>query len=184
VNQYAELSFDGQITGRTVSREIAKAEGHSYGITYVVLTNEDNILLQERSHNKKSQPGLLDLSVGGHVEACDAKGTDDVDIAFRQAAVREADEELDIQLCQNNLKLFMSFHENKTATNGIPYRKHFRVYTFEVRKAEFHPRFKRGEVANLRWIISWEMINLPEARITKELGRYREKLRAHLQGQV
>lgn len=164
--------------GRAVSRETAKTKGHSYGIAYIFLISGGSVLLQERSPNKKSQPGRLDLSAGGHVDERDAKGTDDVDLMFRRAAIREAEEELGIHPSSNDLGLLMRFHEDVSTAGGTPYRKHFRVYIYQVDRTKCRLEYNRDEIANLEWVTIQELTKLPEARITKELGRCREKLQA------
>lgn len=54
----------------------------------VIFNNKGEVLLQKRSKNKDTSPGLYTLSVSGHVE----KGQ-----TYKQAAQRELQEELGIQ---------------------------------------------------------------------------------------
>lgn len=176
LGQYAELSIDGRLTGRAISRKNARVEGGSYAIAFLAVTSGDHVLLQERSPNKKSQPGRLDLSAAGHVEVGDAQGTNDIDLVFRRAAVREAKEELGIRLNPNSLGFLTSFHEDKTAANGTPYRKHIRVYTCQVDRSNCHLEHNRDEVAGLGWVTMEEMTRLPEAKITRELSKCRKRL--------
>ncbi|MBC8470062.1 MAG: NUDIX domain-containing protein [Planctomycetes bacterium] len=174
MDNYIELSFDGELIRNTVCRETAKSEGHSYGISYVFLTSEDSFLLQLRSFKKPSQPGLLDMSAGGHVELRDAEGVTDIDDVFQKAAVRELEEELEILLDRKFLQFFMKFHVNNTAVNGKRYRKYYRIYTCEVDMNRLKYKLNKKEVEDVKWMTRKEVVDLPVEKITKELERFRK----------
>jgi isopentenyldiphosphate isomerase len=171
MDKYIEFSFEGVLTSDTVSRETAITEGHSYGISYVLLTSGDSLLLQLRSSEKESQPGLWDISSGGHVELRDAEVVTDIDEIFKKAAVRELKEELGISVKAESIELLIQFHEDRTAVNGTPYRKHHQVYTYEVDKNKLKYKLNKKEVEDVKWMTKEEVVDLPGEKITNELGQ-------------
>ncbi|MBR3741756.1 MAG: NUDIX domain-containing protein [Clostridia bacterium] len=64
---------DGQPTGETVSRDDAHREGVLHRTAHVWIAREKNggydILLQKRSMEKESFPGMYDTSSAGHIPA-------------------------------------------------------------------------------------------------------------------
>jgi len=56
--------------------------------------NEGGVLFQKRALNKDTFPGLLDASIGGHVE---------LNETYEEAAIKEAKEETDIMIDNNKL---------------------------------------------------------------------------------
>lgn len=77
-------------TGKTKLREEVHRDGDWHRAVNIFIVNSKNeILLQRRSPDKDSYPGMLDISCGGHLSAGD-------DIWM--AAVRELEEELGLQV--------------------------------------------------------------------------------------
>ena len=86
------VTEDGEPTGETVSRELAHRDGILHRTAHVWLVREDGrgghqILLQKRSREKDSYPGLYDTSSAGHIPAGDEP---------KPSALRELKEELGI----------------------------------------------------------------------------------------
>ena len=83
---------DGNPTGETVDRDTAHRDGilHRTAHVWVVRKGTDGyeILLQKRSMEKDSFPGLYDTSSAGHIPA----GAD-----YVESAIRELGEELGIE---------------------------------------------------------------------------------------
>ena len=84
------VNEDGETTGKTVSREKAHRDGILHRTTHVWLVRKDGrggyqILLQKRSREKDSYPGLYDTSSAGHIPAGDEP---------KASALRELKEEL------------------------------------------------------------------------------------------
>ena len=69
------IDKDGNPTGETVTRERAHAEGipHRTAHIWILRKKEGRIqvLLQKRSKNKDSFPGMFDTSSAGHIQAGD-----------------------------------------------------------------------------------------------------------------
>lgn len=176
MDQFIRMTLNGKLVNQVISRDFARTKGASYGLAYVVLIYNNNILLQKRSQIE-SQPGRFDLSAGGHVEMQDANETDDIDLVFQRAVIREAKEELGISLVLSKLEFFTYFYENKTAKNEVPYRKHCHVFTYELDVAALFPKFPkfdRNAIANYWWVSPRAIKRLPDNKITKELIHCRE----------
>lgn len=85
----AILRPDGRPTGETVSRERAHAEGLWHGVVHVWLLNPaGSVIVQRRARGKDLAPGLLDVSVGGHLRPGETW----------LHGLREAEEELGVEL--------------------------------------------------------------------------------------
>lgn len=92
------LDMNGNKIG-VKSREEASKNKNIYRIVYLWIITNEKILIQQRSFNKKSNPGLWDCAVAGHV----LSGENSVD-----AILREAKEELNLDLREKDLKLIYS----------------------------------------------------------------------------
>lgn len=84
------LDENGVKTGRVATREKVHREGLWHRVIVVAILNDRNeILLQQRSHNKEKNPDLWDISAAGHISA----GQDSL-----SAAAREINEEVSVNL--------------------------------------------------------------------------------------
>ena len=70
-----------------------------YRIVYLWIITNGKILIQQSSFNKKSNPGLWDCAVAGHVLAGENS---------KEAILREAKEELNLDLREKDIKLIYS----------------------------------------------------------------------------
>ena len=91
--EYFDIVDDnGLPTGETVSRDIAHRDGIQHRTAHVWIVRRKasgyDILLQKRSQNKDSFPGLYDTSSAGHIPAGDEP---------LESAIRELHEELGIE---------------------------------------------------------------------------------------
>ena len=94
-------SFDvlneyGEFTGKIATREECHKNGYWHRAVYAfIIDNNGNVLLQKRSANKKLWPNMWDVTVGGHVDRGEFG---------RQTLIREAREELGIQISDDDIK--------------------------------------------------------------------------------
>ena len=106
------VNENGQPTGETVSRDIAHRDGIRHRTAHVWVIRKcdagNDILLQKRSMEKESFPGLYDTSSAGHIPA----GTEPL-----PSALRELSEELGIEAEPDQL--------NYAGTFRIQYEKMF-----------------------------------------------------------
>jgi isopentenyldiphosphate isomerase len=85
--------------GKPLSMTAPRSEVHRKGLWHRtvhiwVLNNRKELLLQKRSGNKESFPGLWDISAAGHISAGDSS---------KRAALRELEEELGVQAREEEL---------------------------------------------------------------------------------
>lgn len=103
IEYYDELNEHGLKTGKVLSRDEIHKNMLWHGAIKVVLINNNNeILIQQRSFNKKYLAGLWDFTVTGHARTGEN--------AY-QTCIREVKEETGISLNESDLKFQFSFHE-------------------------------------------------------------------------
>ena len=119
------LDEDGNKTGRIETRTQVHEKGLWHRIIVVaIIDNNNQILMQQRSYTKDTNPGKWDISVAGHVSA----GQTSV-----EAAIREVEEEVGIHICKENLQyVFTCKHESRPKENYIV--KH--IHDFYVAKVD------------------------------------------------
>ncbi|MDA8596584.1 NUDIX domain-containing protein [Flavobacteriaceae bacterium] len=94
-----------QICGKALKSE-AHRRGLAHRSIHLWLCNENftEFIIQKRSINKDSYPGLWDVSVAGHISIGETP---------EQTAIRETQEELGIQLKEQNLQFTGINHKQK-----------------------------------------------------------------------
>ncbi len=140
---------DGRPTGQTVSRDAAHRDGIPHRTAHVWIVREKaggyEILLQKRSAEKESYPGLYDTSSAGHIPA----GEEPL-----PSALRELKEELGISAEPEKLAFAGTFH--------IRYEKAFHgrmfkddevtwVYVYSEPVDENALTLQSSEVEAVRW---------------------------------
>ena len=140
---------DGKPTGAVVSRETAHEEGipHRTSHVWIVRKTEKgyDILMQKRSLNKDSFPGMYDTSSAGHIRAGDEPA---------ESAIRELEEELGIKAEAPQLLYIGKFHGGYSKEfhgrifrdNEIPYVFLYRG-TVDIDKLSL----QEDEVDEVRW---------------------------------
>ncbi len=156
---------NGAPTGETVSRAAAHAEGilHRTAHVWVVRSSEKgyDILLQKRSMEKDSFPGLYDTSSAGHIPA----GEEPV-----PSALRELQEELGIRAEEKQLHYAGHFRiQYEKEFHGKPFRDNevtsVYVYTEPVDISSLV--LQKSEVEEVRWFDLeevWEEIKCSRER--------------------
>ena len=155
----------GEPTGETVERGRAHREGIRHRTAHVWIlrrrAGRTEILLQKRSRNKDSFPGLYDTSSAGHVPAGDEP---------LASALRELREELGLRAEAADLR-FIGTIENvyERRFHGEPFRdnEHCSVYVYERPVDAAALRLQPDEVERVDWF------DLEEVR--REIGRSRER---------
>ncbi len=138
---------NGLPTGKTVSREEAHQKGIPHRTSHVWIVRPSNtgydILLQKRSEEKDSFPGMFDTSSAGHIPAGDEP---------LPSAIRELEEELGIraepeQLCfagTFRLRYEKEFHGRMFRDNEFA-----NVYVYDGAIGEL--KLQESEVSEVRW---------------------------------
>ena len=94
------LDENGKLTGIKKDRNTVHKDGDWHKVVQIFVVNNNNIMLQQRSLLKKSDPGKWCASASGHISA----GENSID-----TAKKEFREELGINLYENEIKLIDTF---------------------------------------------------------------------------
>ncbi len=139
----------GQPTGKTVSREEAHRDGILHRTAHVWVVREEGgrteILLQKRSEEKDSFPGMFDTSSAGHIPA----GEDPL-----SSALRELSEELGIAADTSRLHYAGSFRMQYEETfHSKPFRDNEVTWVFVYREPVCAEELtlQESEVSEVRW---------------------------------
>lgn len=154
---------NGKPTGKTISREEAHAKGimHRTAHVWIIRPTGDGyeVLLQKRSENKESFPGMYDTSSAGHIIA----GDDPL-----ESALRELKEELGIDASPDQLSLAGTFriHYEKKF-HGRLFRDNEFTTVFVYQGTVGNLTLQESEVSEVRWFslnAVWEEIHRSRAR--------------------
>ena len=172
----------GQPTGQIISREVAHNDGILHRTAHVWVIRKTgrgfDILLQKRSEEKDSFPGLYDTSSAGHIPAGDEP---------LESALRELKEELGIAAASDQLHYVGSFR--------IQYEKEFHgrmfrdnevtwVYVYEKSVDISALKLQESEVSEVRWFDLdevWDEIKTDRSRFCVPAGGL-NVLREYLKG--
>lgn len=145
------LTPSGDYTDQTATRDECHRQGYPHRgvVVFIIHPDHQKVLLQQRSVKKRLWPNLWDITAGGHV--------DTGEFGF-EAAIREAKEEIGLQLTPNDLICIGS----NTSENFFPNMtdRHFNEYFIVERdldpaKLTLDPT----EVQALRWFTLNEIKN-------------------------
>lgn len=137
---------EGKPTGKTALKSEAHRNGWYHNTVHLWLyTTRGEVLLQQRSPNKAIHPLLWDVSVAGHIDAGEA---------FEEAVVREAFEEIGLQLSTKQLQHIGSKLHKGEYNNGA------------IKDFEFHQMY----IAELTTPLKALTINSDEVEALKLVG--------------
>lgn len=142
---------NGNPTGETVDRKIAHRDGIRHRTSHVwllrkAMNGDVEVLLQQRSLTKDSNPGCFDVSSAGHIPAgCD----------YAESALRECSEELGITVDEQ--QLHYCFHKR------VYYEKEFygelfkdnqvsAVFYLWVREDQQDFQIQKEELEDVIWL--------------------------------
>lgn len=148
----------GKLTGEIISRNEAHNKGILHRSVHIWVIREKDgrteILLQKRSDDKESFPGMFDTSSAGHVSA----GEDAI-----TSAVREISEELGIIATPNQLHHIGTIHIHyEKVFHDRLYRDNELAEVFVYREPVGCLTLQPSEVSEVRWFNPdevWEEIN-------------------------
>ena len=137
------LDENGVFTGEVASREKCHSEGlrHKAVVAFVV-NSKEQVLLQKRSASKKLWPNMWDVTSGGHVLTGE--------LGF-EAAIREAKEELDLELKRENM-IFLGSGLSKHIKGDIINNHMNEYYIVEDDIDETKLKLQEEEVSSVKWI--------------------------------
>ena len=165
--EYLDVVDDnGMPTGEVVSRETAHSEGIRHRTAHVWIVRKTDhgyeILLQKRSRNKDSFPGMYDTSSAGHIPA----GDEPV-----ESAIRELWEELGIIAMAEQLTYAGMFRDQyEKEFHGKMFRDNevSRVYIYREPVEIEKLTLQESEVEEVRWFdleAVWQEITQRRDRI-------------------
>lgn len=104
---------------------------YSRGVHAFILTADNRIVIQKRSRQIMMAPGLIDITMGGHVDAGETP---------RTAMKREMFEEMGLKVPLKNMK-FLEIYRKHAWHPKYKMKNRIFVYVYFVRLAENDPKF-------------------------------------------
>lgn len=159
------LNENGIFTGEVASREECHEKGLWHRAVYGFIFNKNgDVLLQQRSKNKRLWPNLWDVTAGGHVLAGEF-GT--------QALIREIKEELDLDVEEAQVKYLIC--STSSNVKGNIKNNHFNECYIVTKDVDISKiKLQEEEVADIKWFTKEDIIN----RINKGFEGITEKVGA------
>lgn len=142
--QYDVLDENGTKTGQALPKSEVHERELWHGSAFIWIYNsKGELLLQHRSADKKLYASVWDVSVGGHISAGDDPLT---------TAVREAQEELGVDVAKENLIFLGNCTDEDVMIDGKMHREHDYVFLLPAEIAEDQLVLQASEVTNAKWI--------------------------------
>jgi isopentenyl-diphosphate delta-isomerase len=136
------LPVDGK--GSNKAEVFSQGLLHAAAHVWIWRVDDDSleVLLQKRAADKRTWPNRYDISAAGHIDLSESP---------LDAALREAKEEIDLEIVKTDLKLFGVHRAHLVAENGAIENEFQWVYGLECPKeADFN--LQAAEVASLLWM--------------------------------
>ena len=151
------LDENGNKTGQVLPRSEIHRRGLWHRAIVVAVINEKNeILIQQRSHNKEKNPDMWDISAAGHITA----GQDSL-----MAATREINEEISVNLGFNvevkEFRFMFSFRKEQVFAEDFIERQFYDF--FILRQSGLNNssiKFQTDEVQNVKFVSISELNEL------------------------
>jgi len=156
------LDERGIKTGETLPRSEVHKRGLWHRIIVVAIINEKNeILIQQRSHNKKKNPDMWDISVTGHLSA----GQDSL-----MAATREISEEVSVSLGYSvdvkDFRFMFSYKKEEKVNDEYIDRQFYDFFILrQFGLNETNIRFQSEEVQAIRFVTINELNRMREQNL-------------------
>jgi isopentenyl-diphosphate delta-isomerase type 1 len=136
----------GNLTGEKELKSLAHKNGDRHKTVHIwIINSKGELLIQRRSPAKENHPNLWDISYAGHISAGETP---------LRAAMREAKEELNVVVEENDLKYLFTIDSPRTVLNDGAYIDHeFQdVYLLKIDRDISNFKLKAEEVAEIKWI--------------------------------
>lgn len=173
------LNEYGVKTGEVESRDNIHLKGLWHrGVIAIIVNNNNEILMQQRSETRKKFPGLWDLSLAAHVRTNEDS---------LKTLVREFNEEIGVRLSNNiktkDCRYITSFqNEHCYYVDEIKYTEKF-LYDFfiiykDVPVEDFS--FNDGEVQDVKWMKYFDVVELKNKGLTHPRTEWIEIIKKYL----
>ena len=159
------LDENGIKTGQVLPRKEVHRLGLWHRIIVVAIINEKNeILIQQRSHNKDKNPDMWDISVTGHLSA----GQDSL-----AAATREISEEVSVSLGYSvdvkDFRFMFSFRKEQRVNENHFDRQYYDFFILRQHGLnENNLRFQTSEVQAIKFVTMSEINKMREEGLMVE----------------
>lgn len=139
------VDANDHIVGQLAREEIYAKNMHGFRTVNAFLVHNSKIWIPQRTAHKDLNPSKYDASVGGHVKAGES---------YDAALMREAFEELNVQLGELEWKLFAKLtpHEHSVSS-------HMHIYKIHYPHRDVH--FNPDDFVNGTWLSYSEMTSHP-----------------------
>ncbi len=171
------LNENGIKTGEVLPRKEVHRQGLWHRIIVVAIVNEKNeILIQQRSHDKDKNPDMWDISVTGHLSA----GQDSL-----TAATREISEEVSVSLGYSvevrDFRFMFSYRKEKKV-NDDHYDRQF--YDFFILRqnglTDTNIKFQSSEVQAIKFVTINELNEMRENNLIVNRDECYDELSSYL----
>lgn len=164
VEKFDVLNENGEYIDKVATREECHKNGlwHKAVVVFIISKDNNKVLLQKRSANKKLWPNLWDITAGGHVLTGE--------LGY-QAAIRETKEEIGIDIDKNDLE----FIGGTTSENiqGDIVNKHFNEYYVVHSDININSiTLQQEEVSDIKWVTTEELIRRIDNNYEELTGKY------------
>lgn len=171
------LNENGIKTGEVLPRKEVHWQGLWHRIIVVAIVNEKNeILIQQRSHDKDKNPDMWDISVTGHLSA----GQDSL-----TAATREISEEVSVSLgysVEVRDFRFMFSYRKEEKVNDEHYDRQF--YDFFILRqnglTDTNIKFQSSEVSAIKFVTINELNEMRENNLIVNRDECYDELSSYL----
>jgi isopentenyl-diphosphate delta-isomerase type 1 len=158
MEEYIDVVDDkGNPTGERKLKSLAHKNGDRHKTVHIwIMNTSGDLLIQRRSPTKENHPNLWDISCAGHIS------TGEISL---QAAIREAKEELDITVKEQDLKYLFTIDSPRVVLNNGTYIDHeFQdVYLLQLDENISNFKLQTEEVAETKWVQWRELQNMIQA---------------------
>ena len=163
------LNEDGTKTGEVVTRKEVHEKGLLHRIVVIaIIDKEGHLLMQQRAKDKETNPGKWDVSVAGHVSS----GQTSI-----EAAIREVQEEIGMQLRKEELKYIFTYKQERKIKDHFISNHLFDFYLVKRNQIDLNQiKIQESEVEKVKLCDKKEVKEMLNENITVERKLVYEKL--------
>jgi isopentenyl-diphosphate Delta-isomerase len=139
-------------SGKTILKSLARKEGLMYSVSHLWIYNfKGEILLQHRCKEKKLYPNKWDISVAGAVDSKEIP---------KQAAIREAKEEIGLVVTKNELKEVFTYVNKNYISNEMKINEFAHIFFLEYNDSLKSLKLQKEEVDKVKFFSQKEIKNI------------------------
>lgn len=135
---------EGNYTGQSELKSVIHQKGYYHHTAHIWLyTKNGEILLSQRSAKKTICPLMWDVSVAGHIDAGET---------IKKGAIREAWEEIGLEILEEDLKKIGVFDCFQSYPNGIHDNEFHNTFVIELKTPLNNLQIQEDEVEALKLV--------------------------------